>query len=68
MRRVAVAVIVAILATAAYAALVYVFFVRVWPLLPVWANILIVIVLALSFITAPMALLLRLGRMPKQRY
>lgn len=64
MRRILPAVAIALVAVAAYVWLLYAFFAYVWPRLPVWANILIVIVLALSVILSPLMLLLRLGRMP----
>lgn len=64
MRRILPAVAIALVAVAAYVWLLYAFFAYVWPRLPIWANILIVIVLALSVILSPLMLLLRLGRMP----
>jgi hypothetical protein len=66
-RRLVAGVIIALIAGAAYVALLYIFFTRIWPLLPVWANIIIVIALAISFVASPMALLLRLGRTPQGR-
>jgi hypothetical protein len=63
MRRVIAAVLAALLGGAFYIALLYVFFTRLWPLLPVWANVVLVILLALAFILSPLFLLLRLGQM-----
>lgn len=63
MRRIVVATAAALLGGAFYIVLLYVFFTHFWPLLPIWANIVLVIILALAFILSPLFLLLRLGRM-----
>lgn len=66
MPRYALAVVVALLVVAGYVALIYAFFNWVWPQLPVWANIIVVITLAVSFILSPLFVLLRFNRPPNQ--
>jgi hypothetical protein len=61
--RIALAVVAALLVGALYIALLYGFFAYLWPLLPLWANIVAVVILALGVILSPLFLLLRLGRM-----
>lgn len=64
MRRILPAAAIALAAVAAYIWLLYAFFAYVWPRLPIWANILIVILLALTVVISPLMLLLRFGQMP----
>lgn len=63
MRRTLLASLIALLAGGIYIAIVYAFFAYLWPQLPVWANVVLVVVLALGIILSPLFLLLRLGQM-----
>lgn len=54
----------ALLTSAAfYIALIYFFITRIWPLLPLWINAVVAILLALAVILPPFMWLLRLGDM-----
>lgn len=66
MARLVVPILFALLIGGIYIAAVYAFFAYLWPMLPVWANVLLVIALALAFILSPLFLLLRLGRMERR--
>lgn len=63
MRRLLLPMLLALLIGGFYIGIVYLFFAYLWPQLPVWANVVLVIALALAFILSPLLLLLRLGGM-----
>jgi hypothetical protein len=63
MRRISIFLLALLTAALVYSGLVYLFITRLWPLLPLWANAIVAVILALSVILAPFMWLLRLGEM-----
>lgn len=63
MRRISIFLLALLTAALVYSGLVYLFVTRLWPLLPLWANAIVAIILALSVILSPFMWLLRLGEM-----
>jgi hypothetical protein len=63
MRRISIFLLALLTASLVYSGLVYLFVTRIWPLLPLWANAIVAVILALSVILAPFMWLLRLGEM-----
>ncbi|NLO80318.1 MAG: hypothetical protein GX093_08450 [Xanthomonadaceae bacterium] len=67
MQRILVPFLLTLLVAGIYFAIGYALFVHVWPRLPAWANVVLVVALALAFVLTPMFLLLKLGNMRPPR-